>query len=193
MNEIYDHFDCYTRLPVLIDDVRNFIVARGVVDRIEFSATAMDDGALRGMLNVHEELGAYGNRIVARIIYSRQISDDKWIRLVCCKELLHILDREEETASTVEEVSHLIDHITVPFEAGFPQPSMADHLGMIRALRILMPRDALHYLRIQLSEKNTTAEEISRIAEVPLSFVQLSLLDEWWDYVNLAPQQVASG
>ena len=189
MNDIYDHFACFTRLPIAIDDVRDSILESGAVDRIEFASPSMDSSTLYGMLHMFEELVPYANRTVARIIHSMELTDPRLIRMVCCKELLHILDNGTATAESEQAVNELIDNIVLPLEPGLPAPTISDHVGMVRALQVLLPRDALYYLRPKVERGELTVSDVAMLAEIPDSWARLALSERWWNFVNPVNQE----
>jgi len=185
MNNIYDYFACFTRLPIAIDDIRDAILDYGIVDCIEFADPSMDSSTLYGIMYRFEDLAPpYTNRTVARIIYSEELSDLRMIRMVCCKELLHILDNGTAIAESGQEVNELIDNIVLPLEPNLPVPTISDYTGLVRALKVLLPRDALYYLRPKVERGELTVSEVAMLAEIPDSWARLALSEKWWNFIN---------
>ena len=112
---MYEFFSCFTKLPVLIDTVRDQALEYGVVDKFRFVKTDTDPTVLLGTLQMFQEAGEDGKpETVARILYSRHIPDSATQRLVCCKEILHVFDGDAETARSLEAVDGLIESIVIP-------------------------------------------------------------------------------
>jgi hypothetical protein len=114
VSDLISFFSDFTRLPVRIDDVVDHMVDHGVRDRITLIPVDIDTAILRGFLFQHEQLRAYGEPLECADIYFGIDQEPEWQRLVCCKELLHILDNEAQASASRAEVSRLIQEIVLP-------------------------------------------------------------------------------
>lgn len=178
---IYEHFATYTNLPILLDTVCEQAKEYGVVDDFEFAEVDIDPDTLLGMHKMYRVRVPYGeSRIIAQIFYSSAIELDSFRRCVCCKEILHALDTEETTAQSNQAVEQLIDSIVIPPSSGIASSSVAsDHNGMLYALLILLPRDALAILRPKYNAGEISVEDVARLADIPDSYARLALSDTW--------------
>ena len=187
MSSIYAHFACYTNLHVKIDDVCEQAIECGGADRFFFSSVDIDTSVLLGMLQMYEETRLYAQPTrVAEIIYSSHIQDKATRRIVCCKEILHTLDNDNASAATRDAVEALIDDIIVPPSLGIdvPKATLSDHLGMLNALLVLLPRDALDELRPKFDAGDLSVEDVARLAVIPTSFARLALSPLWQGIVE---------
>ena len=89
-------FESRTELPIEISEVRNAVVELGIQDEIIFSGEDMDPAKCRGVFYQYtQKRTPYGDPdLISLIIYSDRLSIP-WQRMVCCKEIVHVLDRQE--------------------------------------------------------------------------------------------------
>ena len=183
--EFFQHFACYTNLPVRLDHIRDQILATGVVSRIVRIPVTVHDYVIYGGYNSYRDLTAYasnsGSAIVAQIGFPGDL-DESWQRMVTVKEMLHALDPIQATSSTKEKVDRLMsDLIDSETKEAVGLPAHFDNNGMFHALCVLMPRgvvDELRPLFKQDPEKYSTLK-IAQEARIPETFVKFALTDEW--------------
>ena len=181
---IYEFFSCFTELPVRIDDVRDQALEYDVVDEFQFIAVGIDPKILLGMHRMYVVDRPDGSKHrIAQIFWSSHISDVPLMRLVCCKEVLHIFDEESHTARSTEAVDKLIDLIVVPPSSGFTASELSDRRGMLRALMVLLPRDALEIIRPKYEAGEMSVEDVARLADIPGNYERLALSPTWRDIV----------
>ena len=177
---IYEFFSCFTKLPILIDDIRDQALGEGVVQEFQFIAVdiALDD--LMGMHRLFNEIRDDGSKHkVAQIYWSSSISDERVRRLICCKEILHVFDDDDRTARSIEAVGSLIDQVLVPPSSGITAAAMSDRSGMLQALMILLPREALTILKPAVEAGRMSVEDVARLADIPESYARLALAPFW--------------
>lgn len=184
--DIYNHFSCYTNLPVTLRDVIAQVEQAKVVDEILIHEVEIDASTLRGFCWVFKDKprNSINHRRVALIGYSNQLSREM-ARITICKELLHLLDNHHETAGTVERVSRLVDEIVLPIAAQIALPTLQDHAGELKALAVLMPACAIEELRPHLNEGTISRETISRHARIPLEYITLAFSERWHDILRI--------
>jgi hypothetical protein len=177
---VFQYFSCVRRLPVAIDAVVDHLRDQGRVHEVYFSPVDMDPSVLWSICRAYYPKTPYDRDMppIIEVMYSNQLNESQ-VRLACCKELLHALDTEEERASTLEDVSTLIDQLSIPPQAGFSLPTANDHLGVVKALAVLVPRDALEDLRDAYQRGEISEGEIASAVKVPVEFVRLTLLPVW--------------
>lgn len=179
--DIYNHFSCYENLPVRIADVIEHVLETKVVAAIEIFAIDIDPARLQGFCwqfidKPHNSLNHHRH---AWICYSKHLPNDM-ARLVICKELLHLLDDEEATAKTREQVSELIEQIVLPVEGAtaLGLPALTDHNGMLRALAVMMPACAIEALREKLGS-TISYETIAKLVQLPERWVRFAFSGQW--------------
>lgn len=183
--EFFEHFACYSMLPVPLIKVRDQILDTGAVSRIVRVPVKVKDYIIYGGYNSYRDLTSYasnsGSSIVAQIGYPDDL-DEGWRRMVSVKEMLHALDPIQATASTKQKVDQLMgDLIDTETKEAMGLPAHFDNNGMFHALCVLMPRDVVDELRPlhkQNPDKFTTAK-IASEARIPETFVKFALTDEW--------------
>lgn len=182
---IYEYFACFTKLPVRLDDIIEQALEYGVVDEFQFIPVDIDPEKLLGMLREFEQTDADGNkRKIAQIFWSINFDDEPNLRLICCKEILHVFDNDKDTARTAAAVGSLIDQIMVPPSSGITASAMSDKIGMLNALKILLPRDALEILKPKVESGGISVEDVARLADIPEPYARLALSDIWQEIVD---------
>lgn len=182
--DIFNHFSCYTLLPVLLSDVVDHIKETNVVASIEIYPLDLDPRYLQGFCYVFidKPQGAVEGVKRAWIGYSKSLSPEM-ARLVVCKELLHLLDNHRETAQQREQVSELIDQVVLPYEAVVALPAFSDHEGILMALAVMMPRDAILELKPSLG-KSISHKTIARLAQLPEEYVRMAFTKTWEEVLD---------
>ena len=181
---IFEHFGCYTKIPVRLHDVAQHAVDNSDISRFLFHKVRADESILRGMSRVSMLIGAYGERI-ADITYSHQITDEAMVKLVCCKEILHAIEDNSLSASSEDAVSNLIDRISAPIELHpYFNSDTSDKVGLFAALAILMPMGFLDDARPHVEVGALEVEAIAEQAQVPVTYVRWSLHPRWPEIVD---------
>jgi hypothetical protein len=114
--------------------------------------------------------------IVSQIFYGEDLPEN-WKRLVIVKEALHIFDPTGECVDTPEKLRRLIPSIISREVQASPifHPAMNDNLGVFRALSVLIPTTARVRFRAALDKGTLTIEEISKVVDLPDSYVDIWL------------------
>ena len=184
IEELFEHFDAYERLPVSVNDIRDQIIDMGCQDDIQFHLVDVDPSKLRGVLErytVHNAPYAEPT-FCSNICIARDLTAP-WRRVVAAKELLHILDSEDEAAANEESVVKLINRMSQPFEfQNETRSSFSDKSRLVLAIGILVPKECRKWLKQIYELGQMTEEEIARIADIPDRYVP-PLLDEGFEYL----------
>lgn len=180
--DIFQFFACFTNLPIPIDVVRDQALEYGVADDIVFSEVQTDPDYLLGMHRLYKDERT--GKVTAHVFYSSAIQDESYRRLVCCKEILHVLDNDDATAKSRDAVSRLINQIVVPPSSGITNSAKSDHNGMLWALMVLLPRDALSELRPHYENGDLSVEDIAILADIPEHYARFALSDIWTEIVE---------
>jgi hypothetical protein len=182
-------FAALDRVPVEVNMVVNEIRAAGVKDEIYyFWDQNLDPTILRGYIK-HDEYpqpdGA--KKRVAEITYAKM--GHEWERLVCCKELLHLLDPESERTWKVDDINRLIEKIILPPDLVDPfkdgQHALVDRVAISYAVATLFPFGARQILMPAYQAKKFTLADIEELAELPRRYVAIVMSDAWTEIHKL--------
>lgn len=192
--DIFNHFSCHTRLPVLLEHVVAHIVETGVVASVDIFAVDIDPAYLQGFCWVfldkpHNSINHHRR---AWIGYSDKLTREM-ARMVICKELLHLLDNHAETAQQREQVEELIEQIVLPPDTAAALPVQSDKQGILLALAIMLPRDAIDELRPRVERGEVSVETISKHARIPERYVRVALTPLWQRVLDSFAAKFPSG
>ncbi|WP_313539685.1 hypothetical protein [Sphingomonas sp.] len=178
--DIFNHFSCHTSLPVKIADVEAHIKDSGVVAQIDIHPLDLDPSVLRGICWVYEwrPKNSLNTHLVGKIGFNKHLPEDE-ARLVVCKELLHLLDNKFETAQTKDEVEQLVEDIILPVEAAVGLPALNDNTGLLMAIAIMLPRDAIDDFRPKYDADEISSATIAKMARVPEWAVRVAFSPHW--------------
>jgi len=184
--KIIRHFEAIGRVPVSVADVLKQVQAVVLDEVVEVRALDRSADKIRGFhYRYHNQPHADSALMpesIAVAAYSIQ-QPLGWQRLVCCKELIHIFDREPICTSSKEEVVRLGQKLTG--ESHFEKVDgeniqwFFDEIAKYQALAILFPfglREEL--LAIKPPEKHDLAA-ISDVVQLPIEMVYTVMSDKW--------------
>lgn len=177
---IYNHFSSYTRLPVQINDIRDFVLGRNYVDEIRFYGVDINSDHLRGMCHVYlRQVGVYCEPLrCAEISFAKSLSEHEK-RIVLCKELLHLTENPAAAAQTSQQVDQLIEEIAVPLTFKASLQGISDHCGELNAIRVLLPDDAREILQPQIASGALSLEDVASIAKMPIMHCRIAFHPRW--------------
>jgi hypothetical protein len=183
---IYEIFACYTNLPIRLDWVVAHIKDLGAADEIQIVPAKIDSQILLGMHRFYKNTDPDGSsKRILQVYYSDELEADQPLkRLVCCKELLHVFDGDPHTAQTEKAVSSLLDQIVVPPSSGMAASTKSDNNGMLFALMVLLPRDALDVIIPAYQANKLNVEDLAQLAGIPENYARLGLSPIWKDIVE---------
>ena len=171
-------------MPIQVDEVVAFFEAREIKDEIYFWLVESDVEILRGKMK-HWEYPDENGKIVSCIDVdiSRNL-DERWQRLVSCKEILHLLDPKNVQVHDEITYNRLIEKVILPANLQDPftdgREVNSDRVAELQAAAILFPyktRELLYgpYHR----DKTVTIEDIVRIVDLPPRYVAYVMSDVW--------------
>ena len=101
--------------------------------------------------------------------------------MVCCKEIVHVLDRQEGKTNKADDVLALVDKLLGPLSSedyGMADLMAAtDRLALYQALAILFPSAAREIALNKIKEK--TIVEIAEWASIPEPLIRFALDPDW--------------
>ena len=169
-------------LPVEVDNVVSSLRQMGVQDEIYyFWDRELPTTTLRGFLKREEIPFGSETKFHSTITYAVMGNDME--RLVCCKELLHILDHEHCKTAVSDEVTALIKKIILPPDLADPFTDgshvNADRIAIMHALAILFPLKARETLYPFYKHGKITIQKIAELAEIPEYYATFVMSDLW--------------
>lgn len=184
LQRLLKRFDPIRELPVEIPEIRDAIVNLGFQDDIRFiPCDKMNPAQLRGVFyqfTCHPRPYA-APELCTLIIYSSQMSRE-WQRLVCAKELIHVMDGKAEKTKTPDELQGLIDKIIGPLSTedfGLADVMAAkDKLAVYQALGVIFP-DAARVDAFAAMQNGMTKQQVMERASIPMQFINLVLAEAW--------------
>lgn len=184
---LIEAFKDRTTLPIEIDEVRDWLIKNRTQDEINFVPVELDTGVIRGFLKRYRRAKAgWGLEPddVSNIFYDHRQGFD-WQRMVCAKEMLHILDAACVTSR--EEFDKLTQRLALPddFQHLLQDPDFVsiDKAGTAPASALLLPWAAREVLMPAYKSGIITAAEIARQAVMPVQHVR-SVMSEFWPVVH---------
>ncbi|MGK6354715.1 hypothetical protein ACMGDH_05755 [Sphingomonas sp. DT-207] len=173
-------------LPIDVNDILACLREHGHDDDIEFVGVEFDTDILQGMIKVfHVRDGLYSEpRRFANIYYHRDHSRD-WQRMVCCKELVHLLDPSGAYTTDSQAIEDLAEKIGLPPEMQDPMAdgfeTNVDRIAEYRATALLFPMTVRNLLIEPYRNDQISLSDIARLADVPSRYVALAMRDVWVD------------
>jgi len=183
-------FAQWEKVPIDIEDhVKPEFLKLGVKDEVYFwSDPKLNPGIIRGVIEHWEyPVGPSGpTKYCADITYAEQLPHD-WQRLVCCKELLHILDPVETRHTKPEDIHRLIEKIILPVDLRDPLNdgihANTDRVADAYATAVLFPLRAREILWKPYNEKKLLIPKIANLTELPVRYVAL-VMNELWPEIH---------
>lgn len=171
-------------VPVDVNEVVDVLRGSGIKHDIFFYEVRIEDESLRGALLHWEWPNTDPIRECADIYYASDLGSD-WKRLVCCKELLHILDKETYRVKTPAEVKRLVERIVLPTEFQDPIKDgigvITDRFAIYQAVAVLFPWATRELLLAPYKSQKLTVDDIAKMVDLPPRYVKLVMSDYWPD------------
>lgn len=173
-----------TQLPIDVNDVVPLLRENGHDDDIEFIGADLNPDILQGAIKIwHARALPYAEpQRMVNIYYHRGHSKD-WQRMICCKELVHVLDPEWARTSDAAAIDKLAEEIGLPPEMQDPMKdgieTNVDRLAEWRAAAILIPAEARNLLKPFYDDKRLSLADIARQADIPSKYAGLVMHGAW--------------
>ena len=182
-------FSTFTRLPVYVEDVCAQIVEMGIQDEILLVPMDVPPEKLLGMLVSYEPSTMYGEtRNCSIIFYNTNVSRDLQ-RVICCKELMHLLDGKDVHTSTSADFSRLVDGVLDVKNAlpASPLPAnnqaLLDHMALLMAYAVLFPHEIRDDFISAHDDGRMSVSDIAEELDIPTNAVSM-LLDKSWEAIR---------
>jgi hypothetical protein len=174
-------------LPVDVEDhVKPEFLKFGVKDQIWFfSDPKLNPSIIRGEIQ-HWEWWDWRPETepirVADITYAAQMPHE-WQRLVCCKEMLHILDPEGTRVTRPEDIDKLVEKIILPSDLQDPFNdgihALTDRVAITYAAAILFPLGAREILIQPFLDGRLPLAKVAELAELPPRYAAVVMSESW--------------
>lgn len=183
--ELVNHFARTLEVPIEVSEVRDVMISvLHVQDEITFCKEDMNPEELRGAYYQFTRRDrAYSDPILCSIIvYCSKLALD-WQRIICCKELVHVLDKNIERTNTKEEIEGLVTRLLGPLSTEdfgiMDIMASRDRLAIYIALGILFPKAARDSAKDAIARGVETIDTIAQTTVLPRALIRVALLDEW--------------
>ena len=184
IGKLIDFFSTFRVLPVEIQTISDQIVeSYKVADEILFVPVVVDPAELKGLHYRYfgrDDDGNVVNRIL--IIFSDRLSIEEQ-RIVCCKELIHILDEHYLQTDTKEKVLSLAEALTGPLPkhaAGISDiASIKDRLAIYQALSVLIPEEMREELLEIYGGGSFSAAALADMFLIPQEYIDIVMRPNW--------------
>lgn len=180
------HFEGIGKVPVDIKDV--LALARGLCpdETIKVRGVKVDNRILRGNCYRYKisDSGILVARPISLVVYST-LDHEYCQRLVCGKELVHIVEPDPIVTSKREEVVHLAERVTKPVQIGASGLThndlqvFLDQLAKWQALAVLFPFGLWEEVMPKYKDKKVDLQTIADWVEIPVEFVETIMTDAW--------------
>ncbi len=186
--DLVRHFSSEKMVPIDINDIKKKILSDGRFLVIRFIGVQMNTDIMRGYLSHYiKKSPLYGEDTPMADIYYDLNQDSDWRRLVCCKEMLHIVDIPPARTSTPEDLKRLINRMSLSPEfenlatdqANGDHKVLTDKLAIIYAVAILFPMKVRDLVLPLVDSRKLTEEDVARMVDIPLRYVRLVLSPVW--------------
>lgn len=182
---LIQQFSEVAELPVEIPEIRDAIVKLGFQDEVIFHPEPIDPAQLRGIFYQYtlRDPPPYGDqRLCTLVVYSGLLPVD-WQRVVCGKELVHVMDARAAHTKSADEINDLLVKLLGPLStedfglADFV--ALKDKLALYQILPVLFPDAARKAAAAKLAAHEQTIEGIAAWACLPLRLTRLVMADDW--------------
>ena len=170
--------------PIDVNDVLAYILAGGVECDVEFVEVELNTDVLLGYIRTFDRHNAvYGDPIQCANIYHAKDMGLDWKRLVCCKELIHLLDGDDQRATTSEQIHFNAERIGLPLElqdfSADGSITNSDRIAEFYALGILFPLEARAALLEPYQAGRISIEDIARLYDIPKRKAAIVMTLQW--------------
>ena len=182
--KLIEKFSRLAVLPVDVNAVLAEIRAMGHQDCVEFIGVDIDADVMLGKIKVfHVRNGVYSDPERHANIYYHRGLEPFWQRMICCKELTHLLDPADTHTNNIGDIDQLAERIGLPPEMQDPledgPETNRDRLAEWRAAALLLPMAARELLMPAYREGKINTADVARLADIPSKYAAFVMSDNW--------------
>lgn len=188
IGRVVRHFEGIGKVPVDLKDVVALVRELVPGETIRVRGVNVAPNKLKGTCYRYaiDDSKILVPRQVSYIVYSNQL-DPYWQRLVCCKELVHILDPNPILTTTKEKVVSLIERVRKDLADNHALTrtdsnafaALFDQIAKWHAMAISFPFGLWEEIAPKVTSGEFTAEQVADWVELPLDHVRAVLDPEW--------------
>lgn len=188
--ELLSRFVVCEELPIDVQDDLVPIIKENFDLELYFWPADMDHGVYRGQISHWEYPKDETHKQMQQVIditYASNLPTD-WQRVICAKELIHILDPIDTRVSTEDGFSRLIEKIVLPpgmAEAADGAKVWNDRLGIYCAIAVLFPWAARQLFIDPYKAGKISIQEIAAIVDIPRQYAALVMHELWEEYHHM--------
>ena len=175
-------------VPVLVDKLRDIIVARGYASSIGLHKVAYNGRNILGGVKFYDP--PYAGASAGVEIYYNQALSKEWERAVACKEMCHaILDEDDDRVTNARD---LIPHIQALHANILPTSAVqSEFMAEVLAVELLMPYELRCHHIEDFSSGKVSARELGLRYWLPPYFVSMAMTPALFSIVEQArPKRV---
>jgi hypothetical protein len=184
IGKLIEFFSTFRVLPVEIDIVSEQIVeSYKVADEIVFVPVNVDPADLQG-IHYRYFWRDQDDNVIRRIliVFSEQLPLAEQ-RIVCCKELIHILDDHFLQTDTKEKVLSLVESLIGPppkSATGLSDlAAIKDRLAIYQALSVLIPEEMREEMLDSHRNGTISSQYIADEFVIPVEYVEIIMKPSW--------------
>lgn len=176
---LVSHFAAVDVLPVPVDDIVGWITENTDHKIIRFHPVPRPKKAYRGAFRRRSvsTKASYDSdpEIITDILFGEDLPPE-WKRLVITKELTHVFDPEPSRVNSEDKVRRLVPAVMLNELGKSPfLPALEDHLGVLKALALLIPRGARVKLKSAVESNSRSVLDVATYVGVPVTYVDIWL------------------
>ena len=179
LRKLVRHFAGQASPPILLDDIRDWFINNGHVDHLWFIESPNFSGLVGQYTLQSLQPAPYASQETLADVYYATHLDLKWRRVVCCKELLHIFDGEEQRTFLPEHVEGLTAALV---SHGTPEDLIhqiaVEYANFFNALAVLVPLHLLEAFEAKHSSSAAAIQAMSDEFQIPVELVPLVLVPQ---------------
>jgi len=165
-------------------DISSAIVRRAYVNSVNFVPFDESPQDLLGMLVKWEHCHPYGT-VTEHVAVCYNLNTPPWLqRLICAKEMIHILENGEAETSSREAFSALLDSL-FPGDTEralidiFRRQALHEHAAIFQATNLMFPMPHRERCREKLAKDEMSLAEVASHFDIPEFFAETLLSPEW--------------
>ena len=161
--------------PIILEDIREWLINTGFSDHIWFVAEPEFDGLIGQFIQQRMQPAVYASEETLVDVFYAENLDDKGRRIVCCKELLHIFDSEEQKTFLPEHVERLTAAlVTHGTSDELIHQISSEYAAFFNALAVLVPLALFE--KFQTEYPGSTPEVLAALSDRFQIPIELGLL-----------------
>jgi hypothetical protein len=181
-SQLYDFSSQLKIYPVKLEGVLDAkVIELTAQDDIYYVGMDLDPAISLGHIKQYRALsGVYAEaRWVTEIRYSKELNPC-WYRYVCCKELMHVFDTDDELTPSWEKLDQLLGEIESPLPSD-KQSAMfkSETRTMWMALAVLCPLPLRDYYQPMWTDGSMSDYEIALELRIPETLIQTIMADSY--------------